>query len=47
MTSLERPSAARRTMLARMISQYGDVYLRALDWSCWRFFPGKPDSEWA
>jgi len=20
--------------LARMISQYGDVYLRALDWSC-------------
>src|SRR2546427_3515412 len=34
MTSLERPSAARRTILARMISQYGDVYLRALDWSC-------------
>src|SRR2546425_13022613 len=33
-TLFRSPSAARRTILARMISQYGDVYLRALDWSC-------------
>ena len=30
MTSLERPSPASRTILARMTSQYGDVYLRAI-----------------
>ena len=30
MTSLDRPSAASRTILARTTSQYGDVYLRAI-----------------
>ena len=30
MTSLDRPSSASRTILARMTSQYGDVYLRAI-----------------
>jgi hypothetical protein len=29
-TSLDRPSAASRTILARTTSQYGDVYLRAI-----------------
>ena len=29
MTSLRRPSAASSTILARMTSRYGDVYLRA------------------
>ncbi len=30
MTSLGSPSAAYRTILARMTSRYGDVYLRAI-----------------
>ena len=30
MASLANPSAASRTILARMTSRYGDVYLRAL-----------------
>src|SRR5437879_5055742 len=31
MTSFDNPWAARRTILARITSRYGDVYLRALD----------------
>src|SRR5215467_10401611 len=31
MTSLDNPSSARRMILARMTSQYGDVYFRAID----------------
>ena len=30
MTSLDRPSSASRTILARTTSQYGEVYLRAI-----------------
>ena len=30
MRSLPRPSAANKTIFARMTSRYGDVYLRAL-----------------
>jgi hypothetical protein len=30
MTSLDRPSSASRTILARTTSQYGDVYFRAI-----------------
>src|SRR5207344_3022644 len=35
-TSLDSPSAARRTILARMTSQYDDVYFRAKDSRAWR-----------
>jgi len=31
MRSLEKPSSARRMIFARITSQYGDVYLRAMD----------------
>ena len=31
MTSLDKPSSARRMILARITSQYGDVYFRAMD----------------
>jgi hypothetical protein len=30
MTSLDRPSSARRMILARITSQYGDVYFLAI-----------------
>ena len=33
MVSLERPWAAIRTILARITSRYGDVYLRTLDFN--------------
>src|SRR5580704_19790094 len=36
MTSLDRPSSARRMILARITSQYGDVYFLAIDSSAWR-----------
>src|ERR1041384_3046531 len=36
MTSLENPSSARRMILARITSQYGDVYFRAMDSSVCR-----------
>src|SRR5215471_5652316 len=35
-TSLDNPSSARRMILARITSQYGDVYLRAIDSSVCR-----------
>src|SRR3982074_2463082 len=35
-TSLERPSLARRMILARITSQYGDVYFLAIDSSVCR-----------
>src|SRR5256885_6975100 len=39
MTSLAKPWAARSTILARMTSRYGDVYLRALSASSLRSAP--------
>jgi hypothetical protein len=36
MTSFPRPSSARRIILARITSQYGDVYLLAMDSSARR-----------
>src|SRR5439155_19510538 len=39
MTSLAKPWAARSTILARMTSRYGDVYLRALSASSLRSVP--------
>ena len=36
MVSLERPWAAIRTILARITSRYGDVYLRTLDFNSCR-----------
>src|SRR5215472_13996309 len=44
MTSLERPSSARRTILARITSQYGDVYLRAIEFQRLPFFAVKSHS---
>src|SRR5215469_9159165 len=36
MTSLDNPSSASKMILARITSQYGDVYFRAIDSSAWR-----------
>src|SRR5258708_39070438 len=36
MTSLDNPASARRMILARITSQYGDVYFRAMDSSVCR-----------
>src|SRR6202034_3444152 len=39
MTSLDNPLSARRMILARITSQYGDVYFRAIDSSVCRSSP--------